>query len=298
MRAVGEHADFPIIPAHHTVGNSAEGIFEVFLPAVGELNIPLGKVAIFASWWVSLFNLARQLRRQNIPAVGPGARPYRRGNHMIAQLVEPVGAYLESPEAEIAIAVQRALFILIANLTDHAPYSVFDFKGRVAVCRLLAEAAAARQASALAIDWITDAAARFAQVLIDAELLTPENATALQQSAAEMVADIRSREGGDALTVEDLGIFARPKHCVQLLTVHKAKGREFDAVAVIEAHDGRFPHFSIYRLQDDGEREARYEESRRVVYVATTRAKRLLMFFSDTSDDRNRPSPFLEEMGL
>jgi DNA helicase-2/ATP-dependent DNA helicase PcrA len=113
-----------------------------------------------------------------------------------------------------------------------------------------------------------------------------------------MVTDIRGREGGDTLTIEDMGIFARPKHCIQLLTVHKAKGREFEAVAVIEAHDGRFPHFSIYRLTDDAEREAQYDESRRVVYVATTRAKRILMFFSDTADHRNRPTPFLAEMDL
>jgi DNA helicase-2/ATP-dependent DNA helicase PcrA len=297
MRAVGEHADCRIVPAHQTVANPAEGIFDHFLPAVRELGVPLGKVAIMASWWVSLFNLARELRRQNIPAVGPGARPYKR-SHLIAQLVEPIGAYLESPESEIAIAVQRALFVLIANLTDHAPYSVFDFRGRVVVCKLLAEAAAARNTSAYAIDWIADAAERFSRVLVDAEMLSPDDARVLRESAAQMVTDIRGREGGDTLTIEDMGIFARPKHCIQLLTVHKAKGREFEAVAVIEAHDGRFPHFSIYRLTDDAEREAQYDESRRVVYVATTRAKRILMFFSDTADHRNRPTPFLAEMDL
>jgi DNA helicase-2/ATP-dependent DNA helicase PcrA len=101
---------------------------------------------------------------------------------------------------------------------------------------------------------------------------------------------LKPRDGG--------GIFARPKHCIQLLTVHKAKGREFEAVAVIEAHHDRFPHFSVYQIPDDAERDAQYDESRRVVYVATTRAKRILMFFSDTSNYRNRPTPFLEEMGL
>lgn len=80
--------------------------------------------------------------------------------------------------------------------------------------------------------------------------------------------------------------------------MHKAKGREFDAVAVIEANDGRFPHFSVEKIEDETERLAQYDESRRVVYVATTRAKRILMFFSDTADYRNRPTPFLGEMGL
>jgi DNA helicase-2/ATP-dependent DNA helicase PcrA len=110
--------------------------------------------------------------------------------------------------------------------------------------------------------------------------------------------DIRGREGGDALTIDDLGIFARPEHCIHLLTVHKAKGREFEAVAVIDAHDGRFPHFSIFEIPDENERQAQYNESRRVVYVATTRAMRLLMFFSDRTHHRNRPTPFLAEMGL
>ena len=297
MRAVGQHANWPSVPAHLTVASPAEGIFGHFLPAVRELGVPLGSVAIMASWWVSLFNLARELRRQNIPAVGPGARPYKR-SHLIAQLVEPIGAYLESPDSEIAIAVQRSLFLLIACLTDRAPYSVFDFKGRIVVCKLLAEAAAARDKSKYAIDWIVEATARFAKILVEADMLSSREATALEESAAQMVADIRVREGGNTLTVDDLGIFARPKHCIQLLTVHKAKGREFDAVAVIEAHHDRFPHFSVYQIADDAERDAQYDESRRVVYVATTRAKRILMFFSDTSDYRNRPTPFLEEMGL
>ena len=80
-------------------------------------------------------------------------------------------------------------------------------------------------------------------MLVEADMLTVAAGNDLRLSAAEMVADILSRPGGRELTVEELGIFARPENCVQLLTVHKAKGREFDAVAVIEAHDGRFPAF-------------------------------------------------------
>ena len=115
MRAVGEHADCPIVPAHLTVANPAEGIFDHFLPAVRQLGVPAGQSGDHGFLVVSLFNLAQELRRQDIPAIfGPGARPYKR-SHLIAQLVEPIGAYLESPEPEIAIAVQRALFVLIAT---------------------------------------------------------------------------------------------------------------------------------------------------------------------------------------
>ncbi len=297
MTAVGEHAACEIMPSHLTVANPAEGIFDHFLPAVRELGIPLGKVAILGSWWVSLFNLARELRSRDIPAVGPGARPYKR-SHLIAQFVETIGAYLECPDCEIAIAVQRSLFALLAEVEDQAPYYIFDFKGRVAVCKLLAEGAATRHASANAAEWIIDATKRFAQILLEEEMISAQGAAAMRESAGQMAADIWSRDGGNTLAIEDLGIFARPKHCIQLLTVHKAKGREFDAVAVIEAHDGRFPHFSLYKIVDDAERQAQYDEGRRVVYVATTRAKRILMFFSDTTDNRNRPTPFLAEMGL
>jgi DNA helicase-2/ATP-dependent DNA helicase PcrA len=297
MHAVGPHADCPLTPAHHTVPEAATGVLDYFLPEILKLNVPLGEVAILAPSWFSLFHLARKLRERAIPAVGPGARPYKR-IHPIAQLVEPIGAYLESPEAEIALAVQRSLFVVIANLTGQAPYSVFEYKGRVTVCKLLRAAVAAREVSDYAVGWIANAAGRFARILVDAELLPTEAGLVLQESATQMIADIRSRDGGDALTIEDLGIFARPKHCLQLLTVHKAKGREFEAVAVIDAHDGKIPHFSVYKLRDAAEHKAQYEESRRVIYVATTRAKRLLMFFSDRSDFRNRPTPFLTEMGL
>lgn len=92
MRAVGEHADCDVPLRHLTVTDPASGIFDEFLPEVRRLGIPLGKVAILASWWVSLFMLARELRRHNIPVIGPGSRPYRR-SHLIAQFVESVGAY-------------------------------------------------------------------------------------------------------------------------------------------------------------------------------------------------------------
>jgi DNA helicase-2/ATP-dependent DNA helicase PcrA len=297
MSAVGEYAACEIMPLHLTVASPIDGIFKHFLPAVRELGVPLGRVAILASWWGSLFNLARELRRQNIPAVGPGARPYRR-SHLVAQFVETVGAYLECPDCDIAIGVQRALFALLAEVEDQTPHYVFDFKGRIVVCKLLAEAAAIRKTSTNAAGWIIDATKCFARMLLEEEMISAEGATALRESAAQMAADIWSRDGGNALKIEDLGIFARPAHCIQLLTVHKAKGREFDAVAIIDAHDGRFPHFSVEKIEDDTERLAQYDESRRVVYVAATRAKRILMFFSDTTDNRNRPTPFLGEMGL
>jgi DNA helicase-2/ATP-dependent DNA helicase PcrA len=297
MRAVGDHAACAVVAAHHTVATPLEGIVNRFLPSVIELNIPLGRVAVLASWWMSLYQLAGELRALGIPSMGPGARPYKR-SHIIGHLVEPIGAYLEAPKATLAIAVQRALFTIIAELTGHATLSIYDYRGRVAVCRILSEARSARAVSIRAITWIENVTDRVATVLVEEDYLTQQDADMLRESALQMVADIDGRPNGNALTIAELGVFAHPENCLQLLTVHKAKGREFDAVAVIDAHDGKFPHFTIARITDQAERETRYAESRRVFYVAATRAKQVLVFFSDTRDYRNRPSPFLEEMGL
>jgi DNA helicase II / ATP-dependent DNA helicase PcrA len=64
---------------------------------------------------------------------------------------------------------------------------------------------------------------------------------------------------------------------IQLMTIHSAKGLEFDAVFVTGIEEGLFPHENS--LSDaDG-----VEEERRLMYVAITRArKRLYLSFSQT----------------
>lgn len=61
-------------------------------------------------------------------------------------------------------------------------------------------------------------------------------------------------------------------NCVSLMTVHSAKGLEFDTVFVVNFNDGVFPST---RSMDEGGRKA-LEEERRLCYVAMTRAKRHL----------------------
>ena len=56
---------------------------------------------------------------------------------------------------------------------------------------------------------------------------------------------------------------------VTLMTVHSAKGLEFNNVFIIGLEEGIFPHsMSLYSSDD-------IEEERRLCYVAVTRAKRL-----------------------
>ena len=62
---------------------------------------------------------------------------------------------------------------------------------------------------------------------------------------------------------------------MQLMTVHSAKGLEFDAVFITGLEEGLFPHESSSREMDG------VDEERRLMYVAITRArKRLYMSFT------------------
>jgi DNA helicase-2/ATP-dependent DNA helicase PcrA len=64
---------------------------------------------------------------------------------------------------------------------------------------------------------------------------------------------------------------------VQLMTVHSAKGLEFDAVFITGLEEGLFPHENSLSDMDG------LEEERRLMYVAITRArKRLYLSFSQT----------------
>ncbi|MBI1890921.1 MAG: UvrD-helicase domain-containing protein [Burkholderiales bacterium] len=64
---------------------------------------------------------------------------------------------------------------------------------------------------------------------------------------------------------------------MQLMTVHSAKGLEFDAVFITGLEEGLFPHDNSVQEADG------IEEERRLMYVAITRAKRrLYMSFSQS----------------
>ena len=84
--------------------------------------------------------------------------------------------------------------------------------------------------------------------------------------------------------------------CVQMMTMHSAKGLEFPLVFLSGMEEGLFP--SMMSLSEPG----RLEEERRLCYVGITRAMlRLYITYAETrrihgSESYNRPSRFLEEI--
>lgn len=86
---------------------------------------------------------------------------------------------------------------------------------------------------------------------------------------------------------------------VSLMTIHVAKGLEFDYVFVISMNEGAFPSM---RAEMESGRDAT-EEERRLAYVAMTRAKKQLFCscntaYSYVTDSHAIPSRFFKEAGL
>jgi ATP-dependent DNA helicase UvrD/PcrA len=84
----------------------------------------------------------------------------------------------------------------------------------------------------------------------------------------------------------------RPDALVELVTVHAAKGREWQTVVVIGMEEDRFPNRRS--LIEATEPERAVEEERRLAYVAMTRATRTLVL----AFDPRHVSRFVVEAGL
>jgi DNA helicase II / ATP-dependent DNA helicase PcrA len=87
----------------------------------------------------------------------------------------------------------------------------------------------------------------------------------------------------------------REESLVTLMTLHNAKGLEYDTVFIVGCEDGAFPHMRA--LEEGGE-----EEERRLCYVGITRARRRL-YMTWTRErrlfdraERNLPSRFIDEI--
>jgi len=87
----------------------------------------------------------------------------------------------------------------------------------------------------------------------------------------------------------------RDESVITLMTLHNAKGLEYDTVFIVGCEDGAFPHMRA--LEEGGE-----EEERRLCYVGITRARRRL-YMTWTRErrlfgraERNLPSRFVDEL--
>ena len=84
---------------------------------------------------------------------------------------------------------------------------------------------------------------------------------------------------------------AKDKEGICLMTMHGAKGLEFDTVFVIQSNEGVIPY-------KKAKLDAEIEEERRMFYVAMTRAKqRLIISYVKTKNGKEAsPSRFVSEL--
>ncbi|MDA7980875.1 MAG: ATP-dependent helicase [Pirellulales bacterium] len=293
MEAVGESAECEQACQLFAAEHHFASITDYFLPALDKLKISAGNAAILAQNWFQLRPLGQRLRDYGVPVVGPGARPYKK-RHLLASLAEQVCAYVENPLPEYVARIERELFFLVQAISGKANFRVFSFGGRRSVIRLLREGQRLRERYEGAQEWLVAAGESFGKILTADDLLPQRSIDLLSQSAHDILGDMQRNDIDIAnLTLDALGMFADPARNLKLLTMHSAKGREFEAVAVIAVHDGIVPfHNNFVALTAES-----LAESRRLLYVAITRARRLLMLFTNQQEWRP-PSRFLEEMGF
>lgn len=288
MKALGRAKKFTEVPIWQHGKSAFEVVTDYFLPALEELGIPIGEAGILAPTWYSLFPLGRRLREYGVSIVGPGARPYRR-SRKFASLAEQVCGYLMDPQPEAITGIERTLFNTLLDITGRAYFDIFSYHGRVILFRLLDHARQLHNTHMGGIVWLEAAAHAFSQILIDEEYLSREEQDALAMSVEEMKADMRNNKVDlENLTIADLGIYASPNTALKLSTLHNAKGREYQAVAMIDLHEGRIPFYQATTAEE-------IEAGKHLFYVGITRAKRLLLYVTDDSDRRNGPSRFLRE---
>lgn len=101
--------------------------------------------------------------------------------------------------------------------------------------------------------------------------------------------------------ISDIDSWDQSRGFVNLMTLHSAKGLEFDIVFLIGLNDGILPHYNSLSGTDDGNDEG-LEEERRLCYVGITRAKELLFLTSSETlfqygnYNPASPSRFIYEM--
>jgi DNA helicase-2/ATP-dependent DNA helicase PcrA len=131
-----------------------------------------------------------------------------------------------------------------------------------------------------------------------------ENLEELVGVAAEFDANHELEGEGEASALEEflqqISLYTdqdglRDESAITLMTLHNAKGLEYETVFIVGCEDGAFPHMKA--LEEGGE-----EEERRLCYVGITRARRRL-YMTWTRErrlfgraERNLPSRFVDEL--
>ena len=197
---------------------------------------------------------------------------------------------------ELGVAVPEAARGLPERLSPRARLSLERFFS------LLTEAGVQREELSPGdfVGWLLETAGLFAMYDGDAEDRVARRENLQQLAAAVAEAAARGQELEEFLDsvalLEESGDKESTVDAVSLMTLHSAKGLEFDVVFLAGLEDGLLPHASS---REDHES---LEEERRLTYVGMTRARRRLALtgartrFLFGQRQPTRPSRFLDDL--
>ncbi|MDR2013951.1 MAG: ATP-binding domain-containing protein, partial [Rhodanobacter sp.] len=186
----------------------------------------------------------------------------------------PVGVHVEADLAVADSAAKTSVSLTLAEQIEQAiaRSGLRDFYEK--------DSRGSAESRVENLDELTNVASRFRR--------TPED---LEEGFSELAAFLAhaALEAGD-------GQGEAWQDCVQLMTLHSAKGLEFPQVFLVGMEDGLFPN------QKATEEAGRLEEERRLAYVGITRAReRLVLSYAQSRrlhgvETYARPSRFLDEI--
>jgi DNA helicase-2/ATP-dependent DNA helicase PcrA len=105
-----------------------------------------------------------------------------------------------------------------------------------------------------------------------------------------------------AALVSDVDGWKAEAAAVPFMTLHSAKGLEFDAVFIVGVEEGLLPHYRALQDRAHGSEQGALEEERRLFYVGMTRARERLFIthgrrrVTRGRDEAADPSRFLDEL--
>lgn len=259
-------------------GLSAKGIAAVILQRRNEFQSPEFR-------WLAAFlkQTIRPLDKRNLPLVVDSY------NRMIEKQI-PTEQVIARAESSGRSYAEEWLELSVAA-TPKGPFASMLDRGR----SVIGDISGFRRLAEAMIEYAEKKAER-----------EPEQADLLEDLAAwkEISKDI-SLHAGSTCTLDqflqELDLRSKeptpPKNAVSLMTIHGAKGREFDFVYLVGMAEDILPSFQAKKA---GDASAEMEEERRNCFVAITRTKEqlTLSWAARYRGYSKKPSRFLEEMGF
>jgi DNA helicase-2/ATP-dependent DNA helicase PcrA len=221
----------------------------------------------------------RGIGARSLEALQDAAKAHGCSLHAAISMVAGAGGAKLVAFAQLIVKLGEASHLPLPELVEH----VLDLSGLRSHYQNEKEG----QERLANLDELVNAAASFVAeegVVGDEGELSSDLASFLAHASLE-AGEHQAGEGDDAL---------------QLMTVHSAKGLEFNVVFICGLEEGLFPHENSLNETRDG--KSGLEEERRLMYVAVTRARqRLYLCFAQTrmlhgQTRYNLPSRFLDEI--